>query len=225
MVRLMAAWFEIANIDEHLWGFGPSTGDEPVAPFRLGGLATAWPRLSAATSAAELRAVLAASAWGDPGDDSPAAISLWLRVSWAERLAAGVSAARPWTAGAVALLVARERFGAGRQLPESARSAITRMLGDTWAGSTSATDLAARLPTSARWALDGISDPADLWRAEARWWRRLREDGRMLLAGSGFGWERPLGTTALLAADGWLARAALETAARGGGGEVLDAVV
>ena len=84
-----------------------------MARRRLGALATAWPRLAGTTSPAELRAALAASAWGDPGGSTPRDIQLGLRLSWAVRLAA-VAPAVPWAAGAVALLAAGSRFATGQ---------------------------------------------------------------------------------------------------------------
>jgi hypothetical protein len=97
-------------------------------------------------------------------------------------------------------------------------------------------ELAATVAPAARWALLRVTEPADLWAAELRWWRRLNADGTRLLAGrgtgggpgagSGFGPDRMLGATALLAADAWLVRATLELADRGGTGtaEVFDAL-
>lgn len=67
LIHVLAAWFEIVNIDEHLRSFTADPADTGAPPFRLGSLATAWPRLSRTTSPAELRTVLAASAWSDPG--------------------------------------------------------------------------------------------------------------------------------------------------------------
>jgi len=225
MIRLVAAWFEIANIDEHVYGFATDPRTAGVPPFRLGSLATAWPRLSKTASPAELRAMLAVSAWGDPGDDSAQAISLWLRVSWAARVFAGVIPARPWAAGSVALLVARERFVARRPLAGAASEVIGRLLGGGWDRAAGLADFAGRLPSPARWALDGVTNTADLWRAEARWWARLRRDGTTLVVRPAFGWQRPLGAVAILAADAWLVRAALEIAARGGAHpEVWDAL-
>lgn len=225
MIRLLAAWFEIANIDEHVYGFTADPRAAGVPPFRLGSLATAWPRLSTTTSPAELRAVLAASAWGDPGGDSARTIALWLRVSWAARVFADVIPAQPWAAGAVALLVARERFAARRPVTGAAPEVISRLLGTGWAGTTSLPDFAGRLPSPARWALDGVTNTADLWLAEARWWKRLRRDGTTLVVRPAYGRQRPLGAVAVLAADAWLVRAALEIAARGGAHrEVWDAL-
>jgi hypothetical protein len=72
--------------------------------------------------------------------------------------------------------------------------------------------------------VDGIGTPADLWRAEIRWWSRLRQEGLELLHGSGLDSSPVVGAVAVLSADAWRVRAALELAARGGGSlEVLDA--
>src|SRR5690242_12986624 len=81
-LRVLAGWFEIANVDQHLQALDGGTGEPP---FRLGTLATAWPRLAATGSAAELRAALSASPWGDPGGDTVRDIGLGMRLAWAER--------------------------------------------------------------------------------------------------------------------------------------------
>jgi hypothetical protein len=225
LIRLLAAWFEIANIDEHLRGFTADPLEAGVPPFRLGSLATAWPRLSRTSSAAELRTVLAASAWGDPGAESHRAISTWLRISWAARVSGGVEPARPWAAGAVALLVAREHVADHHPLPGAAAAVVSRLLGTGWIGATGLGDLADRLPAPAEWALDGVTSTPDLWLAETRWWARVRRDGTALVLHPAFGRQRPLGAVALLAADAWLVSAALELAARGGvHREVWDAL-
>lgn len=225
LIRLLTAWFEIANIDEHLRSFTADPTEAGVPPFRLGSLATAWPRLSRTTSPAELRTALAASAWGDPGADSPRAISTWLRISWAARVHACVEPARPWAAGALALLVAREHGAAHHPLPGAAAAVASRLLGPGWTRATGLADLAGRLPAPARWALEGVTSTSDLWQAETRWWARLRRDGTTLLLHPAFGPPRPIGAVAVLAADAWLVSAALELAARGGAyPEVWDAL-
>jgi hypothetical protein len=225
LIRLLAAWFEIANIDEHLLSFTADPREAGVPPFRLGSLATAWPRLSRTTSPTELRTVLAASAWGDPGAESHRAISTWLRISWAARVSAGVEPARPWAAGAVALLVAREHVAARRPLPDAAAAVASRLLGPGWIGATGLADLAGRLPAPARWVLDDVASTSDLWLAETRWWARVRSDGTALVLRPAFDRQRPLGVAALLTADAWLVSAALELAARGGAHpEVWDAL-
>jgi hypothetical protein len=238
-LRLLAGWFEIANVDEQLRALA---GQPAEPPYRLGTLATAWPRLARSGSATELRAGLAASPWGDPGGTGDRDISGGMRLAWAARVAARVPAARPWAAGATALLVARERFAAvppqRAAPPRLAGAGITGVLGPGWSGAGSLAELATSVQPAARWALSGVAEPADLWAAELRWWRRLGTDGARLVAGrdpgvrpragpaGGFGPGRVLGAVALLAADAWLVRGALELAARGGTGaqEVFDAL-
>ncbi|HEU4420972.1 MAG TPA: hypothetical protein VFR67_00345 [Pilimelia sp.] len=219
-LRALAGWFEIANVDERLQDWA---GRPAAPPFRMGALATAWPRLASATSPPELRTELAASAWSDPGGATPRDIQLGMRLSWAQRVTTVVPPAAEWAAGAVALLVARERFVRAAALPDQAAAAVTRILGADWAAATSIDDLAGRVRPAGRWAVRGIRSTAELWRAEAVWWARLRADGLKLLAGSGFAATRPLGAVAVLAVDAWQVSAALALAARGGGTlEVID---
>jgi hypothetical protein len=105
LLRTLGGWFEIANVDELL----QSIAGRPAGPeFRLGALATAWPRLAEAASASELRTALAASAWRDPGQPTARAIRLGMRSRWAARIAELGEPARTWAAGAAALLVPGE---------------------------------------------------------------------------------------------------------------------
>jgi hypothetical protein len=211
LLRLLAGWFELANIDDRVRALTrPGAAEQP--PLRLGVLATAWPRLAGAGSLPELRAALAGSPWGDPGGDGPYEMSLCLRLRWAERVAAGVPPARPWAAGAVALLAARDRMVRQARLPEPAARTVGHLLGGRWSCTASPAHLSDLAPAAA-WVLAGVRDPADLRRAEARWWARLRTDGAELLASPGFGPRPVIGAAALLAVDAWLVRAALEVAA------------
>ncbi|HZD74039.1 MAG TPA: hypothetical protein VE776_09185, partial [Actinomycetota bacterium] len=114
MLRLLAGWFEIADVDELLHRLAGKTAEPP---FHLGALATAWPRLATAGSAVELRERLAASPWGDPGGATARAVRLGMRLSWMTQVASELEPAAPWAAGAAALLLARERFVAGQDLP------------------------------------------------------------------------------------------------------------
>ena len=108
LLRTLGGWFEIANVDELL----QSIAGRPAGPeFRLGALATAWPRLAQAASAGELRTALAASAWRDPGQPTARAIRLGMRSRWAARIAELGEPARTWAAGAAALLVPGELAG------------------------------------------------------------------------------------------------------------------
>jgi hypothetical protein len=213
LLRPLAGWFEIANIDELLEGIaGRPAGDQ----FELGALATAWPRLRRSASPAELRAGLAASAWKDPGGDSGLAVRVGVRARWAERVAALGGPAQTWAAGATAVLVASERFAAGRPLNPAARAVARSLLGAAAAEAATFAELRGRLPARLAWVLELAHSPADLWRAEAAWWDRLEREGFQLLRASTLDWQPVLGAAALLAADARRVRAALELAARGG---------
>ncbi|HET8660858.1 MAG TPA: hypothetical protein VFM55_17880 [Micromonosporaceae bacterium] len=234
VLRLLAGWFEVSNVDglaASLAAGAAAPRESPYQapgerPYQLGRLATAWPRLAVATSAADLRLALARSPWGDPGGEGAGTVSLALRLAWADRVAAGVAPAEAWARGAVALLVARNV--AGQPVPGlsgPAAGTVTRLLGLGWARTASVASLAAVLPPSAAWALHGVRSRADLWQAEARWWARVRRDAEALLAAPGFGLRSAVGAVALLAVDACQVRAALEVVARGGqGSEVLDAL-
>jgi hypothetical protein len=100
LLRLLAGWFEIANVDELLQALA---GRPSGAEFQLGALATAWPRLSEARSTAELRQALAASAWGDPGGDTIRDIRAGLRARWTDRVAVSGDRARAWATAAAAV--------------------------------------------------------------------------------------------------------------------------
>jgi len=81
------------------------------------------------------------------------------------------------------------------------------------------------LPRSIAWVLAGVEGPADLWRAEARWWLHVRRDAAEMLVGSRYGPTVVVAVVALLAYDAWLARAALGAAARAQPGKgIFDAV-
>jgi hypothetical protein len=169
-----------------------------------------------------VRLALARSAWGDPGTSEPAGIVSWMRMRWAERLALSVPGAYEWGAGLLALMVARELFVTGRR--PGARAWPASPLGSGWQGAAAIPELAKRLPSAARWALEGVVEPSELWRAEARWWSRVETDSLAMLAGFRPGRrEVVVASAAVLLADAWRAQAALETADRGGMGlEVFD---
>ena len=220
-VRALAGWFEIANVDDLLRALSGAGRPEP---YRLGRLAVAWSRLVGATSTEQVHRVLTASAWGDPGGETPWQVGLGMRCAWAERVAEVSETTRRWAAGGAALLLARERFGSGRTLPERAVAPAVRLLGSGVLAAASIPEAAARLPATARDALAGVTGPEHLWEAEARWWTRVERDGFAMLRGPRFGLDAPVGTVAVLAADAWRVAAALELAARGGPVEVFDAL-
>lgn len=219
--RVLAAWFEIANIDERI---AELAGMESHPQFDLGSLASVSRQVGGTTSAAGLRAVLASSEWGDPGGDAPAAIARALRLAWARRALDSLPGAATWTLGAVALLLARDIASGGG--PQGALSRLPE-LGRDVAGAADIPELARRLAPRAAWVLSGVDDATGLWMAEARWWRRVETDARALLARSPDGVSALTGAAALVAVDARRVSAALAAAARGGSPstlEVLDAV-
>ena len=170
MMHALAGAFEITNVDEHL----RMLAGMPTPPsYQLGSLGTAWSRLAGAASPAELQGILASSRWGDPGEASPRSIRLGMRFTWTDRIRSSVPEAAPWVGGAAALLVARESHLAQHGLPEPTHRMAAQVLGPTAGEMGSLRDLASRIPKDARWALEGVDQPEDLWRAEARWWRRV----------------------------------------------------
>jgi hypothetical protein len=213
LMRALAGWYEIANVTERLQEL---QGRPSGQTFRLGTLATAWPRLQRAATPAEMRAALANSAWKDPGGATEQALEVGLRARWAQRMASLGEPVQTWAAGAVALLFAGERFGAGRGDHPVLRAVAAGLLGSAAVNAATLEELAGRLPRRVTWALDGVRSAADLWRAEAAWWTRAEQDGHRLLTGQGFDQRPVIGAAVVLAADARRVRAALEIAARGG---------
>ena len=222
MLRALCAAVEAANVVDLL---ARLRGAPVGAPYPLGALATAWPRLERAADPVALRRELAASPWGDPGGTGERAVALALRAAAAERVCTVVPPARGWAVSAAALLAARELGG---EFPEPARATLARVLGRAAADATSLPALHAALPAEARWTLAATGDPQQLreqlWRAEARWWLRVEADGLALTRRPGLGAAALVGAVGLLAADAWRVRGALQLAARGGARpEQLDA--
>jgi hypothetical protein len=214
LLRTLGAWFELANVDELL----QVIAGQPADPeFRLGTLATAWPRLRRAASLGELRAALAASPWQDPGGQTTYAVRMGMRAQWVARAAALDGPPRAWAAGAAALLVAGERFAAGRAVDPAVMGGALGLLGPQAFGAATLDELAAGLPPRANWVLAGITSPAELWRAEETWLARVERDGQRLLRTSILDNGAVVGAVAVMGCDAWRVRAALEIAARGGG--------
>jgi hypothetical protein len=221
LMRALGGWFEIASIEDRLAFL---LGGELREPFALGSLALGWSAAGRAQSPGELRAALAASAWGDPGGEEPEQVQLALRLAWARRLLAEVPDAHEWVCGALALLLARESLLAGRRpaLPVD----LALRLGSGWERAATVPAMAAALPREAAWALDLTGETDDLWRAEARWWARVERDAEQMVRVYREGRHVVVGAVALLAADAHRVLAALAVAARGGladAREVLDA--
>ena len=221
-IRALAAWFELANIEDRLAYLG---GAELRSPYELGMLSSIWAGASTAQSVDEVRRLLAGSSWGDPGGDDVENVHLVLRLAWARRVSTQVPAARAWAAGAVALLLAAELFVAERPVDDDLTRRVR--LGGSWPEAGSLAEFRDLLPRFAAWALDGVDDPADLWRAELAWWRRVAADAELLIRSSLAGGEVAIGAVALLAFDAMLLTVALAAAAQGGRAtaqEVVDAL-
>ncbi|MGZ4381420.1 MAG: hypothetical protein ACXVZ3_08370 [Gaiellaceae bacterium] len=211
LVRALAAWFEVANVEDRL---AYLNGAELRLPFDLGALATAWPAAAQAQSAAELRSALARSAWGDPGGETAETLPLGLRIAWAQRVLGSVPELSRLVSGALALLAARELFVAERPIEQLTAGGLPA-LGSGWETAGTLRELVEALPERAAWALAGIDSGERLWEAEAAWWSELEREGERLA-------RRPLedravvaGVAALLAADAWRTSAALALAGRG----------
>jgi hypothetical protein len=230
LLRLLAGWFEIANVDELLQALA---GRPSGAEFQLGALATAWPRLREASSAPEVRHVLAASAWGDPGGDTDRDIRLGMRTRWAARIAASGDRARGWAAEAAALMAPAQPSAPASAKPGGSDTAQgrARAVSDLVSPGRRGPAAAAR-PRPPRPASGLAAEPvraaplhADSWQAEAGWWRQVEHEGRALLRSSATSSEPVLGAVIVMAADARRVRAALGCAARGGRAlEVYDAV-
>ncbi|HET7339391.1 MAG TPA: hypothetical protein VFK22_07565 [Candidatus Dormibacteraeota bacterium] len=219
-VQPLAAWFELSNIEERLVYL--AGGGHP-APYQLGRLAFAWPSVARATTRDAVRGALAQSRWGDPGDGRTDAWMAILRFRWAAWVATSVPGADVWAAAASALLAARLRF----TFQPAAEVGSTRPFGlpSEWMEASTVGELRALLSGQVAWVLDGIGDAGDLWRAEARWWSRVRRDAAKMLVASRFGPEVIVGAAALLAYDAWLTRAALAAVARGDVGRTVFSAV
>ena len=142
--------------------------------------------LSATTTNAEVRDLLARSVWGDPGGEAAETIGLGMRVAWTRRLARAAPGARPWALGAAAVLAARERLAFERSIPAPIVREFDVLLGRGWHDALERGDpgaFARRLPEAARWPLDGVASADQLWRAELAVLDRVVRDSRATLAG------------------------------------------
>lgn len=224
VVRVFASCFELANVADHL---ARLKGADVPAPYAMGALAVAWPRVSAAGSLPEVRAALARSAWGDPGPLEVPGAWTALDARWAGWLGAAAEDQPAWAGGAAALVVAGA-VAAGRRLPAGAVGHLRRLLGTGWESAPDLPALRARLPRTAAWVLGGAGDVTggrDLWPAEGRWWRRIDRDAAAVLRGGRPGRPMVAAASARLVADAWRAQAALEAAAWGPAGiEAFNAV-
>jgi hypothetical protein len=222
LARTFAAPVEIADIDRHLARLGRvdtppvgSVGTEAPQSVPLGSLATAWPRVARATTLEHVRSTLARSPWGDPGGTDRATIGVALRVAWGRRLVRQAPVTTDWVHGAAAILIARERFLFGREIPEVPARALDQMLGTGWRRATSVATLADHLPRSASWSLPAAGSPPDeLWRSELAVIRRVDADATTIVGTGRNGRDTVAAVMALLLVDLWRVAAAIESAGR-----------
>jgi hypothetical protein len=221
LARLAAAPIELADVERRL---AQQQGADPIPPIPLGPLASVGTRLSRAGSGAEVRQLLARSVWGDPGGDDPTSIAIGMRVAWARRVARASTAARPWALGAIATLVARERFAFDRPIADTTAREIDVLLGRAWRAAGDVGALGDRLHDRASWPLEGVTDPGALWRSELRVIDRIARDADDLAESGRATASVVIAILALLLVDLWRVSAAVEAAATGTGSEVLGAV-
>lgn len=197
MVRSCVAWFEIRNIEDRLAYF---VGAPASVQYELGRLGIISRPLGATSNGEDIRQLMAASAWGDPGSADAYRIRIWLRRMWHKRARDASPQLRVWSDAAAWLLAARERTAAR-----------------------SGADLLARtpplVPSPWKWASVDWAG-SDLWRAEERWWTQVREEGLRLLH-TPIGTPGPaLGAITTLASSAHRIATALEIAAGVGGGDI-----
>jgi hypothetical protein len=221
-LRVLAGAFELANLQGEM---ARLEGFEAPPPYALGSLATV-PRLSSVATVSELRSALAASPWGDPGASDRGSVVVSLEFALAHRIAEDVPEAAGWATTYAALVLARcLASGVALELGLPAATHARAVVGEHLLQVHSLRDLVDGLPRHSTWLLADVSDPDDLWAAEARWWHRLWGEGMALVMKGSPGPGATVGAVAALAADAWRVRCALEVASRQGrGAEVLDGV-
>jgi hypothetical protein len=209
-VRALAAWFELVNIEDRL---AYLAGAPAPTPFELGGLAIAWRRAAGAQSATEIREALRGSRWGVPSSEDRVTVGLHLRLAWARWVLEAVPEAAEWAAGAVGLLLARQRFLSGRAATELAAQRPPGV-GMDWTRASDLPALRRLLPAEAAWPLAGVDSPGELWRGEVAWWRRVEAEATLLARDPNLGRPAICGCLALLGVDARRTAAALGSTAR-----------
>ena len=223
LIRAIAAIYERDNIVALAGRL--AGGPELSAAYELGGLATAWPRLREQPSLQALTEALQRSAWGVPGPIDTVTLRDVLSLAWLRRLSAASPAASGWARSASTLVAARMVL-VDHTAPTSRVLELVRpWLGREWANAHDLDRFRASLPRLSRAVLDGVDDPRDLWRVEARVRADVETDGIRLIHSALPGPDVVLGAIAVLGVDGWRLRAALAAAEAGtGSSEALNAV-
>lgn len=221
LARALGGRYERANIETHARSLAEPGRHREY--YDLGSLAMSWPRIAVTTSPPALRAALAASPWGDPGDSTVEALHDALALRWLRMVAAEAEQTIGWVTGAAVLLVAKQMLVATTGPAGWLVRAAAPLIGSDWVRASSVSAVREAVPAAGRWVLDGIDSPTGLWRAEAGLAAKIESDGFRLLRHGTPGLEPFLGAVAVLAVDGWRVRVALGDAALGAGpGEVFD---
>lgn len=215
-IRVLAAGYELANITSHL---SHLQDGRPVDYYHLDALATAWPQAANTRSTADLRAVLAATFWGDPGPGPASAVALNLRLAWYANIVATVPPANRWATGRAALTVARHLFQHHNSLDETAAHRVRTLLGRQILGARSIPDFRTHLKPAAKWALAGADHPCQLSGAVGTWWIDVERSGYSMVHHSRFGPDIAIGVAALLGADAWRVHTAIRRAEHNNGVE------
>jgi hypothetical protein len=217
-LRLLAARFEIENIEDLFLRFG---GAAVSPPFELGALALSWPRVASAASAADLRQRLVRSSWGDPGSEDLGMVRVGLRLAWASQIAGQLPVLRRLATSSAALAVGRANAGgvvlAGRPL-----GLARALLGPNLPAP--GVPQRARTTGSIPDLLEGTGSDR-LWAEEVGWWSLAESTGSKLAAASTPSESMVVGVVLLLAVDAWRVRGALQVAAgQDAPREVIDAL-
>lgn len=214
LVRVFGAPFEMTNIMQHVDHVDDDDAHRVVGSIPLGSLAVAWPRVALTTTLDQVRTVLSHSPWGDPGGVDAQTMRCGLGVSWCRRLVRQVPESEDWSHGALAVLIARERFGFGRGIADVTGRQLDQELGRSWRSASAISDLVDRLPKPATWALVDVEEPEDLWLAELALVRRASADAHVLAKRSRFDQTTVAAIMALLLVDLWHVSAAIAVAGR-----------
>jgi hypothetical protein len=221
-LHVLAGAFELHNLRGDL---ARIEGHHEPARFELGSLASISGRFAPLTTG-ELRDALRRSPWGDPGTLDASSMSIALQFSLARRIVDGVPEATEWAQTYAALVLSRlvvENNPLDGEV--SITTNVRAVLGAKALSAKSLDELRRALPREIAPVLHGVAGRDDLWLAEARWWTRLWNEGQDKLRRGGAGPQTVVAAVAILSADAWRVRMALEIAARAGYGiEVLDAV-
>lgn len=201
VIRSCVAWFEIRNVEDRM---AHIAGAPAQASFELGRLGIISRSLQSTGSGADVRRLLAASSWGDPGAEDAYSIRIWMCHRWHRRVRDAAPELRVWADAAAWLLVLRERL---------ARRPGAELLASVRPG----------LPSRWRWVSTTPWTSADLWSAEERWWAQIREEGASLLHSPVASSKPVLGALATLAATAHEIASALEIVSGGRYVEALGA--